>query len=163
MINSYLRHVATAIAMVVGLLSTNVAANAAGTPAGKPQTGLASIVLKVGGQSVRADIASTESTRQTGLMYRQKMGKHEGMLFVFPDIGYHAMWMRNTLIPLSVAYLNERGVILSIHEMQALSETAHQSAGPARFALEMNAGWFSANKVNVGETIQGLDKAPKPQ
>ena len=85
------------------------------------------------------------------------------MLFVFPDIGYHAMWMRNTLIPLSVAYLNERGVILSIHEMQALSEVAHQSAGPARYALEMNAGWFAANKVSVGETIKGLDKAPKPQ
>ena len=165
MINSYLRHVAIAIALatVVGLFSTNVAADATAMPAGKPQTGLPTIVLKAGGQSVRADIASTEVTRQTGLMYRQKMGKHEGMLFVFPDIGYHAMWMRNTLIPLSVAYLNERGLILSIHEMQALSDAAHQSAGPARFALEMNAGWFSANKVNAGDTIAGLEKAPKPQ
>ena len=161
MINSYLRHVA--IATVVGLFPANVGANATAMPAGKPQTGLPTIVLKAGGQSVRADIASTEVTRQTGLMYRQKMGKHEGMLFVFPDIGYHAMWMRNTLIPLSVAYINERGVILSIHEMQALTEVAHQSAGPARYALEMNAGWFSANKVTVGETIKGLDKAPKPQ
>lgn len=163
MIKSYLRHVTSAIVMVVSLSSTSVAANAAGTPAGKPQTGLPTIVLKAGSQSVRADIANTEATRQTGLMYRQKMGRHEGMLFVFPDIGYHAMWMRNTLIPLSVAYLNERGVILSIHEMQALSEVAHQSAGPARYALEMNAGWFAANKVSVGETIKGLDKAPKPQ
>ena len=91
------------------------------------------------------------------------MGALEGMLFVFPEIGYHAMWMRNTLIPLSVAYLNESGTILSIHEMEALTEVAHQSAGPARFALEMNTGWFKSNKVNVGDTIKGLDKAPKPQ
>lgn len=160
---SHLRHASIAFVSAIALLSTNVAADATAIPVGKPQTGLPTIVLKVGGQSVRADIANTEATRQTGLMYRQKMGKQEGMLFVFPDIGYHAMWMRNTLIPLSVAYINERGVILSIHEMQALTEVAHQSAGPARYALEMNAGWFSANKVTVGETIKGLDKAPKPQ
>lgn len=160
---SHLRHASIAFVSAIALLSTNVAADATAIPVGKPQTGLPTIVLKVGGQSVRADIANTEATRQTGLMYRQKMGKQEGMLFVFPDIGYHAMWMRNTLIPLSVAYTNERGVILSIHEMQALTEVAHQSAGPARYALEMNAGWFSANKVTVGETIKGLDKAPKPQ
>ena len=66
-------------------------------------------------------------------------------------------------MPLSVAYMNERGMILSVHEMQALTETSHQSAGPARYALEMNAGWFTSNKISVGDTIKGLEKAPKPQ
>ena len=163
MFNSFLRRAVIALAAIMFFLSGNVVANATVAPAGVPQTGLPTMILKVGNQSVRADIANTETSRQAGLMFRQKMGKQEGMLFVFPEIGYHAMWMRNTLIPLSVAYLDERGVILSIHEMQPLSETPHQSAGPARFALEMNAGWFGANKISVGNTIKGLEKAPKPQ
>lgn len=148
---------------VVAITSTYTLADAPGSTEGKPQTGLPTIILKVGGQNVRADVAHKDATRQVGLMFRKKMGPQEGMLFVFPEVGYHAMWMKNTLIPLSVAYMNERGVILSIHEMQALSEVSHQSAGPARYALEMNAGWFGANKISAGDTIKGLDKAPRPQ
>lgn len=163
MITGYLRHLAIALAALVLLVSMNVSASASYAPEGKPQSGLPTIVLKAGNQSVRAAIANTDATRQTGLMFRQKMDRQEGMLFVFPEIGYHAMWMRNTGIPLSVAYMNERGVILSVHEMQPLSEVAHQSAGPARYALEMNAGWFTSNKISVGDTIKGLEKAPKPQ
>ena len=163
MITSYRRHLAVVLAAFVLLVSTNVPATTPTVPEGKPQSGLAIIVLRVGSQSVRAAVANTEATRQVGLMFRQKMGKQEGMLFVFPEIGYHAMWMRNTLMPLSVAYMNERGMILSIHEMQALTETPHQSAGPARYALEMNAGWFTSNKISAGDTIKGLEKAPKPQ
>lgn len=158
-----LRHFAIAFAAIIAVASINAVAETPTTPQGKPQTGLPAITLKVGNQTMRADVANTEATRQTGLMFRQKMGRQEGMLFVFADIGYHAMWMRNTLIPLSVAYMDERGVILSIHEMRPLSELSHQSAGPARYALEMNAGWFSANKIKAGDTIKGLEKAPKPQ
>ena len=145
------------------IASPSIFADTAPQPEGKPQTGLRTIMLKVGSQNVRADIANTEASRQIGMMFRKKMGGLEGMLFVFPEIGYHAMWMRNTLIPLSVAYLNDSGTILSIHEMEPLSDMPHQSAGPARFALEMNAGWFKSNKISVGDTIKGLDKAPKPQ
>lgn len=163
MITRHFYKLAIVLAAIVAMLSTGVSANASAVPEGKPQTGLPTLVLKVGSQNVRADVAHTENTRQIGLMFRQKMGKQDGMLFVFPEIGYHAMWMRNTLIGLSVAYMSERGVILSIHEMQALSETPHQSAGPARYALEMNSGWFRSNKINVGNTIKGLEKAPKPQ
>lgn len=163
MITRHFYHFAIVLTAIAAMLSTGVSANASAVPEGKPQTGLPTLVLKVGSQNVRADVAHTENTRQIGLMFRQKMGKQDGMLFVFPEIGYHAMWMRNTLIPLSVAYMSERGVILSIHEMQALSETPHQSAGPARYALEMNSGWFRSNKINVGDTITGLEKAPKPQ
>jgi uncharacterized protein len=165
-----LNPVSTVASLVIaGLITiTSPAAFAQKSPAtpteqGKPQTGLPKIALKAGGQTVTADIAATDETRQKGMMFRTKMAKNEGMLFVFPQIGYHAMWMRNTLINLSVAYMDEQGKILSIHEMEALNETSHQSAGPARYALEMNAMWFTKNKVKVGDVIKGLEKAPKPK
>ncbi len=129
----------------------------------QPQPKLPVIVLHAGGQSINAEVAATDATRQVGMMWRQKMGKNEGMLFVFPQRGYHAMWMRNTLLPLSVAFIDEKGEILSIHEMQPQTETSHQSAGPARYALEMNTGWFTAHKIKVGNLIKGLEKAPAPK
>ena len=130
---------------------------------GKPQMGLPKITLSIGGQTITADVAATDETRQKGLMFRTKMAKNEGMLFVFTQLGYHAMWMRNTPINLSVAYMDDQGKILSIHEMEAFNETSHQAAGPARYALEMNAAWFSQHKVKVGDRISGLEKAPKPK
>jgi len=126
-------------------------------------TGLPTISLKVGNQSIQAEVAATDESRQRGLMFREKMARNEGMLFVFPQIAYHAMWMRNTPLPLSVAFLDDRGKILSIHEMQPFTEQSHQAAGPARFALEMNSGWFSANRIFAGDIIRGLDRAPKPR
>jgi uncharacterized protein len=120
------------------------------------------MTLTAGTQTIKAEVAANDANRQKGLMFRKEMGKNEGMLFVFPQLGYHAMWMRNTLIPLSVAYLDDTGKILSIHEMEPETEISHQAAGPARFALEMNARWFSTHKINVGDTIKGLAKAPKP-
>jgi len=126
-------------------------------------TGLPTISLKVGNQSIQAEVAATDESRQRGLMFREKMARNEGMLFVFPQIAYHAMWMRNTPLPLAVAFMDDRGKILSIHEMQPFTEQSHQAAGPARFALEMNSGWFSANRIFVGDIIRGLDRAPKLQ
>ncbi|MBL8514089.1 MAG: DUF192 domain-containing protein [Betaproteobacteria bacterium] len=128
-----------------------------------PQKGLPSITLSAGGQSIRADVAATEPTREKGLMFREKMGRNEGMLFVFNYTGYHAMWMRNTPLALSVAFMDETGKIVSIHEMDPFNDAVHQATGPARYALEMNKGWFAANKVKAGDAIKGLDKAPKPQ
>jgi len=119
------------------------------------------IALTAGGQSIKAEVAADDATRQQGLMFRTKMSKNDGMLFVFSELGYHAMWMRNTLIPLSVAYMDEAGKILSIHEMLPQTENPHQAAGPARYALEMNAGWFTNHKVNVGDAIKGVERAPK--
>jgi uncharacterized protein len=124
---------------------------------------LPTMTLNAGGQTIKAEVAANGAQREKGLMFRTQMGKNEGMLFVFPQLGYHAMWMRNTLIPLSVAYIDESGKILSIHEMEPQNDTAHQAAGPARYALEMNAKWYSQHKVAVGDTIKGLEKAPKPE
>ena len=126
-------------------------------------SGLPTISLKAGNQSIQAEVAATDESRQRGLMFREKLARNEGMLFVFPQIAYHAMWMRNTALPLSVAFLDDRVKILSIHEMQPFTEQSHQAAGPARFALEMNTGWFSANRIFAGDIVKGLDRAPKPQ
>ncbi len=145
-----------AIALSIGIAHAQVGVN-------QPQPKLPTMVLHAGGHKIVAEVAATVQTREVGMMLRTKMGKDEGMLFVFNELGYHAMWMRNTLIPLSVAFADQKGVILSIHEMAPQTEDNHQAAGPARYALEMNGGWFTANKVKVGDTVGGLEKAPKPQ
>lgn len=119
--------------------------------------------LKIGAHVVNAEVAATMETRMKGLMHREKMGKNDGMLFVFDQVGYHGMWMKNTLIPLSVAFMDEQGKILNIADMEPHSEQTHSAAGPARYALEMNVGWFKANNIAAGAVVKGLDKAPKGQ
>ncbi len=128
-----------------------------------PAASVPTIALKAGNQTIRAEVAATDETRQKGLMFREKIAINSGMLFVFPDVAYHAMWMRNTPLPLAVAFMDESGKIISIHEMLPYTETTHQAAGPARFALEMNSEWFSRNQVKAGDTIKGIEKAPKPK
>ena len=120
------------------------------------------LVLSVSGHTVKAEIAADDATRQQGLMYRKYMPKNDGMLFVFSEAAYHAMWMKNCFIPISVAYLDDAGTIISIHEMEPQTETPHQALGPARYALEMNGGWFAAHKIKAGDIIKGIEKAPKP-
>lgn len=119
--------------------------------------------LKIGDHAVNAEVAATPETRMKGLMFREKMGKNDGMVFVFDQIGYHSMWMKNTLIPLSVAFIDEQGKILNIADMEPHSEQTHSAAGPARYALEMNVGWFKSRNISAGAVVKGLERAPKPQ
>ena len=122
-----------------------------------------SINLKIGAHSIKAEVVYTPETRARGLMLREKMGKNNGMLFVFDQLGYHGMWMKNTLIPLSVAFIDAKGKIINIAEMTPHSEVTHSATGPARFALEMNSGWFKARNIAPGAAVIGLDKAPAGQ
>jgi hypothetical protein len=119
--------------------------------------------LNAGIHVITAEIANTFNTRARGLMHRKSLGANQGMLFVFPDVSAHCMWMRNTFVPLSVAFIDEQGTIVSIHDMQPQTESSHCAAKPARFALEMNQGWFAQKGIKAGASLGGLDKAPPPR
>jgi uncharacterized membrane protein (UPF0127 family) len=116
--------------------------------------------LGISGHTLRVEVAYTETTRSQGLMSRQSMNDNDGMLFVFPTAGHHSMWMMNTDIPLSVAFLDAKGVILNIEDMTPRTATAHSSAGAAKYAVEANLGWFSTRNIKAGERVKGLDKMP---
>jgi uncharacterized membrane protein (UPF0127 family) len=116
--------------------------------------------LQVGGQQIQAEVAHTPEARARGLMFRQALPQNQGMLFVYPEPGPHAMWMRNTPIGLSVAFVDANGVILNIRTMKPFSTDTHTAAGDALYALEMNAGWFEQRGISKGERVEGLSRAP---
>lgn len=118
------------------------------------------IELSAGMHRIEAEVASNNAERATGLMSRPSMPIHRGMLFVFPEAGVQCFWMKNTLIPLSIAFLDDAGRIVQIADMQPQSLDNHCSVKPVRFALEMNAGWFRSRGLAVGAKISGIDKAP---
>jgi uncharacterized membrane protein (UPF0127 family) len=118
------------------------------------------VQLTIDGNKVIAEIANTEPTRMAGLMFRKDMGADNGMLFVFPDSKVRAFWMKNTLIPLSIAYMNEKGIVENVLEMPPQTEQSFMSDGSAQFALEMNAGWFTRHGVKPGDLVLGAVTAP---
>ena len=119
--------------------------------------------LSVGFHRIEAEVAANQENRALGLMHRKSMGSNQGMLFVFPVAARHCMWMRNTLIPLAVAFLDDEGRIINVEEMKPQTENNHCAAAPARFALEMNKGWFAAKGIQNGMRIGGVEKSPRPQ
>ena len=137
------------LSLVFFLLLTSAAALAAPT-----------IELSAGMHRIEAEVASNNAERATGLMNRPSMPIHRGMLFVFPEAGVQCFWMKNTLIPLSIAFLDDAGRIVQIADMQPQSLDNHCSVKPVRFALEMNVGWFKRRGLEAGGRIYGLDKAP---
>lgn len=137
---------------------------ALGTALAAPRPGVAEppvVSLRINGHALRVEVAHTPETRNLGLMHRPSLPKNQGMLFVFREPDYHAMWMADTLIPLSVAFLDERGVILNIRDMKPLSGDIHPAAGLAKYALEMNAGWFTKRGIGPGARVEGLGYAPR--
>ena len=118
------------------------------------------IELSAGMHRIEAEVASNNAERATGLMNRPSMPIHRGMLFVFPEAGVQCFWMKNTLIPLSIAFLDDAGRIVQIADMQPQSLDNHCSSKPVRFALEMNAGWFKSRGLAAGARINGVDKVP---
>lgn len=119
--------------------------------------------LSAGFHRIEAEVAADQENRMTGLMNRKAMPPQRGMLFVFTQQNTHCMWMRNTLIPLSVAFLDEEGRIINIEDMQPQTEDNHCAKVPARYALEMNLGWFAQRGIKAGAKLNGIDKAPRPQ
>ena len=118
--------------------------------------------LTAGFHRIEAEVAATDRDRQLGLMNRREMPPQRGMLFVFDHENTHCMWMRNTLLPLSVAFIDAKGAIINIADMKPQTEDNHCAKIPARYALEMNAGWFAQRGIKPGMKLGGIDKAPRP-
>ncbi len=96
-------------------------------------------------------------------MHRDTLDRDSGMLFVFPEINHHSMWMVNTYIPLSIAFLDQEGIIINIFDMMPLTKTKYSATSKAKYALEMNLGWFSSRNIQPGKKIIGLENAPKAE
>jgi uncharacterized membrane protein (UPF0127 family) len=114
------------------------------------------VQLNAGMHLIRAEVAADYATRMSGLMHRASMPSNAGMLFIFDEATTHCMWMKNTLLPLSVAFIDERGSIINVEDMEPQTEDSHCASRPARYALEMNRGWFAARGIKPGSRLGGI-------
>jgi len=110
--------------------------------------------LKIREKKIKAEVARTEPEKARGLMFRQKLGKEEGMLFIYEKEERLSFWMKNTPLPLSIAFLDKAGLIVDIQDMVPFSLQTHVSAFPAQYALEVNQGWFKENGISIGDTVR---------
>jgi uncharacterized membrane protein (UPF0127 family) len=139
-----------ACALAVSLLLWTTAARA----------DLPEMALSINGHKLTAEVAHTDPARTQGLMHRRILPENRGMLFVFDHVGLHAMWMMNTYVALSVAFIDERGIIINIADMKPQTQDTHPATKPARYALEMNRGWFAKRGIQPGAKIEGIERSP---
>jgi uncharacterized membrane protein (UPF0127 family) len=118
------------------------------------------IALKIGGKTVRAELADTPKARSHGLMQRKKLCANCGMLFVFPRPDIQSFWMKNTPLPLSIAFIAPSGIIVNIEDMQPETTNTHESSDEALYALEMEQGWFERSGVKPKDVVRGLRRVP---
>lgn len=137
--------------LLAALLATSLPTPAQDTP----QMHLDRIQLTAGMHRIDAQVAATPEQRQTGLMFRKDMPQHEGMIFIFEQASKQCFWMKNTLIPLSAAFIADDGTIVNIEEMKPLVLDGHCSTQPVRYVLEMNKAWFSKKGLKAGSKLQG--------
>ena len=124
-------------------------------PAQQPQMQLPRTKLTAGMHLLDVQVAQTPQERQIGLMFRKEMPQHEGMLFVFEQPAPQCFWMRNTLIPLTAAFVADDGTIVNLADMKPQSDDSHCSAKPVRYVLEMNQGWFARRNIQAGYKLGG--------
>jgi len=132
---------------LVALLGATLPASAAELP---------QRTLTIGGSKLVVEVAATPQTRETGLMNRFSLQQDHGMLFVFEAPQPLAFWMKNTYIPLSIAFVDRNGHILNIEDMRPQDEATHWSKGPAIYAIEMRQGWFASKGIGAGDVVGGL-------
>jgi uncharacterized membrane protein (UPF0127 family) len=130
----------------------------AAVPAFAQQTAFPVVPLNAGMYVIQAEVASTEAQREQGLMFRKTMEANHGMAFLFGEPAGVCMWMKNTLLPLSVAFLDADGRIINIEDMKAETTDSHCATQPATYALEMNLGWFKQKNIKPGMTISGFPR-----
>ena len=125
-----------------------------------PQTELPRTKLSVGIYQIDAQVAATEEQREIGLMFRKEMPQHEGMLFTFESPSRLCFWMKNTLLPLTAAFLADDGVVINLEDMKPLTTDSHCASKPVRYVLEMNKGWFAKRGIKPGTKISGRPLTP---
>jgi hypothetical protein len=136
-------------AVAAGVIVTLLTGCPARSPAGLPIIG-----IQIEGNRVRAEVASSPEQRTRGLMYRRDLGEDEGMLFVYEDKSRLSFWMKNTFVPLSIAFLDDDGRIVHIADMAPQSTKSHKSPVAVRYALELNRGWFEKQGLAEGARVE---------
>ena len=126
----------------------------------QPQTQLARIKLQLGMYQIDTQVAQTPDQRSVGLMFRSDMPAHEGMLFMFEQPSIQCFWMKNTLLPLTAAFVADDGTIVNLADMKPQSTDSHCSLKPVRFVLEMHQGWFAKKGFKAGNKLVGLPFKP---
>ncbi|RJG15150.1 DUF192 domain-containing protein [Massilia cavernae] len=145
---------------IATLAAAALALCAAGAGAQQPAR-FGNTQLTAGMHLIQAEVAQTDAQRQQGLMFREKMQNNHGMVFVFDQPTSQCMWMKNTLLPLSVAFIDLEGKIVNIEDMKPQTLDSHCSTKPVKYALEMNLGWFKQKNIKPGSAIGGLPGLPK--
>lgn len=121
------------------------------------------VELSAGIHRIEAGVANTYPERDIGLSGKLALAGNQGLLFVFPQVERHCMWMRDTLLALSVAFINEQGMVVGMDDMKPQTDTYHCAPKKVRYALEMNQGWFDKHGVKSGSFIAGILSAPPPR
>ena len=138
-------------------LLMNIAAAPLVSLAQRPESaGVQTVTLRINNSAAQAEVADTPSLQQKGLMFRESLAKDHGMVFVFSKPERYCMWMKNTPLPLSVAFIDADGRIVNIEAMQPLTENSHCARAHVPYALEMEQGWFRKKNIRVGDRVLGL-------
>lgn len=145
----------TAWARAAALVCTFVLPATVATAQEGPQLDLQRVELTAGMHRIDAQVALSPQERQTGLMFRKDMPQHEGMLFVFEQPSQQCFWMKNTLLPLTAAFVADDGTIVNLADMKPQTLDSHCSAKPVRYVLEMNQGWFAKKGIKAGSRLGG--------
>ena len=147
--------------LAVAALLAAAAALTAASPGLHAATPLPTVQLVIKGHKLTAEVAATPEVRATGLMHRFSLRPDSGMLFVFERAEPQAFWMKNTFVPLSIAFIDTEGRILNIEDMAPQTENSHWSKGPSLYALEMRKGWFAERGIRPGDRVEGIPPAKR--
>lgn len=145
----------TIAGLLLALLATPTLLLAQQQQEGAPQTNLPRTTLKAGMHLIQAQVAATPQQRAIGLMFRREMPQNEGMLFAFEQPAVQCFWMRNTLLPLTAAFVADDGTVVNLADMEPLNEKSHCSTQPVRYVLEMHQGWFAKRAIGPGFRLGG--------
>jgi len=152
--NAHQRHFKSLLA-ALGFVAMGLGGSSAVFAQDTPQIDLQRTTLTAGMYKITAQVAMTPQQRQTGLMFRKDMPQQEGMIFIFEEPSQQCFWMKNTLLPLTAAFVADDGTIVNLADMKPQTTDSHCSTQPVRYVLEMNQGWFAKKGIKAGAKLGG--------